>query len=374
MYKSTHSGATPADIRNALKSSGSTPSTVCDGKGHGYFKGDRDSTHEPLLYLGSSTSIDTTPPTVTSTSPGGGTSNIQVNSLIKVTFSEPMLPSSVSTNTFTLRIADTTTKLTGAVSLSLDGKTATFDPSPNLATSTRYVATISTGATDLAGNALSESKKWSFTAGGVAQSDTTSSTVVSANPAGYSTLPSVSSSQSHSKDSKNSPVIKNAEKETGPTITTNNPPVAKDDRLRAVANRPVVGKILDNDIDPDGNKLKIISVTSATKNDGTVIINKNGTVTFLPATDFVGIDSFTYTVSDGDGKNDNGKVSINVKASIEQHSQEKINPKKAITKEQMNAESERDITEKHNQIRSGIHVDNANSQVLSSESSRLVVS
>jgi Big-like domain-containing protein len=91
-------------------------------------------------------------------------------------------------------------------------------------------------------------------------------------------------------------------------------------------------------------------------------------VTFLPATDFVGIDSFTYTVSDGDGKNDNGKVSINVKASIEQHSQEKINPKKAITKEQLNAEGERDITEKHNQIRSGIHVDNANSQVLSSES------
>ena len=67
----------------------------------------------------------------------------------------------------------------------------------------------------------------------------------------------MSSSQSHSKDSKNSTVIKNAEKETGPTITTNNPPVAKDDPLRAVANRPVVGKILDNDIDPDGNKLKI---------------------------------------------------------------------------------------------------------------------
>ena len=118
LYKSTHPGATPADIRNALTSSGSNPSSVCDGKGHGYFKGDRDSTHEPLLYLGSSTSADTTLPTVTSTSPGGGTSNIQVNSVIKVTFSEPMLPSSVSTNTFTLRIADTTTKLGGAVSLS----------------------------------------------------------------------------------------------------------------------------------------------------------------------------------------------------------------------------------------------------------------
>jgi subtilase family protein/Big-like domain-containing protein len=380
LYKSTHSGATPADIRNALASSGSNPSTVCDGKGHGYFKGDHDSTHEPLLYLGSSTSVDTTPPTVTSTSPGGGTSNIQVNSVIKVTFSEPMLPSSVSTNTFTLRIADTTTKLGGAVSLSLDGKTATFDPSPNLATSTRYVATISTGATDLAGNALSESKKWSFSTGGVAQSDTTASTVASTNSTGgASPHPSVSSSSQSQSHSKDSPVIKNAEKETVPTSTTNhpsttnNPPIAKDDRLRAVENRPVVGKIIDNDIAPDGNKLKIISVTSPTKNHGTVIINKNDTVTFLPATDFVGIDSFTYTVSDGDGKNDNGKVSINVIAPIEQHSQKKINSKTAITKEQLIAEGERDITENHNQIRRGIQVDNANSQeiqkrVLSNES------
>ena len=72
---------------------------------------------------------DTIKPTVTSTSPGGGSSNIQVNSVIMVTFSEPMLSSSVSTNTFTLRIADTPTNLGGVVSLSSDGKTGSFDPS-----------------------------------------------------------------------------------------------------------------------------------------------------------------------------------------------------------------------------------------------------
>jgi hypothetical protein len=102
-------------------------------------------------------STDTTKPTITGTSPGGGTKNIQVNSVIKVTFSEPMFAPSVSTNTFTLRIAGTSTQLGGAVSLSQDGKTATFKPSANLATSNRYAATIFTGATDLAGNALSES-------------------------------------------------------------------------------------------------------------------------------------------------------------------------------------------------------------------------
>ena len=72
--------------------------------------------------------------------------------------------------------------------------------------------------------------------------------------------------------------------------------LAKDDRLMAVTNRPVVAKILDNDIDPDGNTLKIISVTSPTKNDGTVIINKNGTVTFLPATYFTGIEFHLYRI------------------------------------------------------------------------------
>ena len=129
-----------------------------------------------------------------------GTSNIQVDSVIKVTFSEPMFPLSVSTNTFTLRIADTTTKIGGMVSRSSDGKTATFDPSANLATSTRYVATISTGATDVACNALSE-KKWSFTTSGVAQSGTTAaSTVASTNPAGSaSTLPSESRPHNHSR-------------------------------------------------------------------------------------------------------------------------------------------------------------------------------
>jgi hypothetical protein len=110
-----------------------------------------------------SSSSDTTPPTVTSTTPGAGDNGIQINSVIKAMFSEPILSSSVSSNTFTLRISDTPLKVAGTVSLSLDGKTAIFDPSGDLGTSTRYVATIFTGVKDLAGNPLSQSKKWSFT-------------------------------------------------------------------------------------------------------------------------------------------------------------------------------------------------------------------
>ena len=51
LYDATHPGASPSSIANSLKSTGSKPSTVCDGRGHGYFSGDRDVYREPLLYV-----------------------------------------------------------------------------------------------------------------------------------------------------------------------------------------------------------------------------------------------------------------------------------------------------------------------------------
>ena len=53
LYKVEHPSASPSDIRNALGSLGSLPSTICDGNGHGYFTGDKDSSAEPLLYIAS---------------------------------------------------------------------------------------------------------------------------------------------------------------------------------------------------------------------------------------------------------------------------------------------------------------------------------
>lgn len=58
LYKAYHSSASPTEVRNALLNSGSKPSTTCDGKGHGYFKGDPDGKAEPLLYVGGSDTGD----------------------------------------------------------------------------------------------------------------------------------------------------------------------------------------------------------------------------------------------------------------------------------------------------------------------------
>ena len=54
LYSSENPNATPSDIRNALRNSGSSPAIICDGNGHGYFTGDPDNNAEPLLYVGTS--------------------------------------------------------------------------------------------------------------------------------------------------------------------------------------------------------------------------------------------------------------------------------------------------------------------------------
>jgi subtilisin len=51
LYKGTvNPSASPSAVKDALLNQGSKISTVCDGNGHGYFTGDPDPYHEPLLY------------------------------------------------------------------------------------------------------------------------------------------------------------------------------------------------------------------------------------------------------------------------------------------------------------------------------------
>jgi hypothetical protein len=57
-----------------------------------------------------------------------------------------------------------TTSVAGAIAYA--GTTATFTPTNNLATSTTYTATVTTGAKDVAGSALAANKVWSFTTTG----------------------------------------------------------------------------------------------------------------------------------------------------------------------------------------------------------------
>lgn len=108
------------------------------------------------------TSNDVTPPTVISTDPINAATSVALDKKITATFSEAMNPLTINTTTFILQQG--TTAVLGTVTYS--GTTATFSPSANLASNTTYTATITTGAKDLAGNALVNNYVWSFTTGG----------------------------------------------------------------------------------------------------------------------------------------------------------------------------------------------------------------
>ena len=75
--------------------------------------------------------------------------------------SEAVQSATVTTSTYTLKNS-AGTSIAGSVTLT-NGNLATFDPSSSLAASTSYTATLTTGVKDIAGNAMTTAKTWSFT-------------------------------------------------------------------------------------------------------------------------------------------------------------------------------------------------------------------
>jgi uncharacterized protein (TIGR03437 family) len=121
-------------------------------------------------------SADTTPPMVIFTVPVSAAPGVPIGNKLSATFSKAMDPSTITTSTFTL--TQGTTPVSGAVTYA--GTTATFAPFSGLASGTSYTGAITSGAKDLAGNALASNYVWSFTTGSSA--DTTPPTVTSTIP------------------------------------------------------------------------------------------------------------------------------------------------------------------------------------------------
>ena len=100
------------------------------------------------------------------------------------------------------------------------------------------------------------------------------------------------------------------------TITINgqnDPPVAVDDGILVTPeDTPLRGiPVLSNDSDPENDPLTVTSATIPPE-QGSVTVNPDGTLDFIPAPNFHGTAVITYTISDGHGGTDTAIVTIQI--------------------------------------------------------------
>jgi DNA-binding transcriptional regulator YdaS (Cro superfamily) len=121
---------------------------------------------------------DTTRPrvmlTVPATTTPGPTTGVPVNSAITAAFTEAMAPATITGTSFTVTCAAPCVSPAGAVTYEVSADTAVFTPAAPLVVGTTYTATVTSTATDSAGNALAGNQAplpaasnyvWTFTTG-----------------------------------------------------------------------------------------------------------------------------------------------------------------------------------------------------------------
>jgi len=179
------SGFCNADLKNVELRKGSTVTIPCDIKikskitnlqsfpvlltaSYGYFV---DSSEVPMAVSGKknkdpttgctkgTSSSDTTLPTITSKSPD--TSVAVKNTDVVITFSEAMDQSATQSAATLVKKTDSSI-VTVVYSWSSDGKTLTLNPVSDLAAIAGYTVKVTTGARDIAGNAIVSDTTWDF--------------------------------------------------------------------------------------------------------------------------------------------------------------------------------------------------------------------
>jgi hypothetical protein len=98
------------------------------------------------------------------------------------------------------------------------------------------------------------------------------------------------------------------------TVTpVNDAPLAEDDAYEALEDSPLTldaPAILSNDSDVDGDDLSVTPLLQPAH--GLLALNANGSLTYTPAANFCGADSYRYTLADGEGGEASATVSIAV--------------------------------------------------------------
>jgi len=80
-------------------------------------------------------------------------------------------------------------------------------------------------------------------------------------------------------------------------VGINEPPTAQNDSAVTQVNQPVTINVLANDVDPDGDRLTIVSFTQPV---GGRVTQDEGRLMFTPNNNFVATTTFSYTATDGE--------------------------------------------------------------------------
>lgn len=200
---------------------------------------------------------------------------------ITVNLSHDSAPPQAVNSTATIGTAASTTTVVSSVNPSVAGQSVTF------------TATVTSGAGTPTGTVQFKIDGSNFGSpvtliGGTATSAAISTLSVAGSPHTVTAL--YSGDANFTSSAPASPLLQ----------TVIAPPTAGPDTLGTTQNTPVnapVAKLLANDSSPTAGPLSITAVTSPSTQGGTVVLN-GGFVTYTPAHNFIGTDTFTYTLSD----------------------------------------------------------------------------
>lgn len=88
----------------------------------------------------------------------------------------------------------------------------------------------------------------------------------------------------------------------------NTPPTAMNVSVSTQAETPLTGKLMGSDIDKD----KLSFAVSAQPTQGSLTVQSDGSYIYTPDSDVVGMDQFSFTVSDGKSTSETTMVNITI--------------------------------------------------------------
>ena len=95
-------------------------------------------------------------------------------------------------------------------------------------------------------------------------------------------------------------------------IAVNDAPVATDDLFNTDEDVVLTGSVLGNDSDIEGDALSVNTTPVIDPANGSVQLDSDGTFIYTPGANFIGADSFTYEVNDGNGGTNTATANITV--------------------------------------------------------------